>query len=122
MTIRERIKRQLWKAVLTFALPIVAFEFIARHLPNFSLNSFWVWVFMPLPLLVLTLLVWSFYQLSAIVCPRCKAALVVQAAAVVIGRPIGTCPRCGLSLDEPFAQVQPTESLPSAANRRPYSE
>jgi len=100
MTIREYIKRQLRKAMLTLVLPIVAFELIAHHLPNFSLNSFWVWVVMPLPFILLGLIIWSFYQLSAIVCPRCRTWLVVQAAAVCIGRPIRCCPHCRIGLDE----------------------
>lgn len=101
MTIRDDIKRRFWKAVMTLLLPIVAFGLIAHHLPNFSLNSFWVWVVMPMPYVLLALIVWSFYQLSSIVCPRCRTGLALQAPAVCIGTQIPRCPHCGVSLDEP---------------------
>jgi predicted Zn finger-like uncharacterized protein len=105
MTIREHIKRQLWKATLTLVLPIVMFELIAYHLPNFTLSSLWVWIFMPMPFILLGLVIWSFYQLSAIVCPRCWTWLAFQTASLCIRMPIVRCSHCDVSLDEPIGHI-----------------
>jgi predicted Zn finger-like uncharacterized protein len=104
MTIGERIKRQLWKMALTLVLPVVAFELLVHHMPNFSLNSIWVWVVMPLPYILLAFVIWSFYQLNAIVCPRCGTWLIVPAIAIAIGRLTQRCPKCRISLEMPVEE------------------
>ena len=103
MSIRDHIKRQFWKMALTLFVPLAAFELLVNHTPNFSLNSFWVWVVMPSPFILLAFAVWSFYQAAEIICPRCRNGLVFVAAACVAGRHIPCCPNCQISLDAPMS-------------------
>jgi predicted Zn finger-like uncharacterized protein len=102
MTIRKYLKNQFWKMALTLVLPLAAFELFIRHMPNFSLNSPWVWAVMPLPYVLLTCVVWAFYQAVRFVCPRCGTWIPATSAAIGIGRLIRRCPKCGVNFDEPI--------------------
>jgi hypothetical protein len=95
MTIREYIRRRVWRIVLIALVPFAALQMIVRMSPP-SRSLSWASL-----IYFLMAVAWVVFAVHRISCPRCSKPL--GAVAMAVGTNLSKvdgCPNCGVRVDE----------------------